>query len=65
MVKNESTKSSKEKAKTSSPAASTDGHSAGTSTSRTDCQRVAPRSIAASSTSWLIDAIRARTTIVT
>ena len=65
VVKNESTKSSKENAKVSSPAASTAGHSAGISTSRTDCQRVAPRSIAASSTSSLIATIRARTTIVT
>ena len=65
MVKNESTKSSNEKAKVSNPAATTDGHSAGTSTIRTACQRVAPRSIAASSTSSVIAAIRARTTIVT
>jgi hypothetical protein len=65
VVKNDSTKSSNEKANTRRPAATTAGQSAGISVRRTDCQREAPRSIAASSTSSEIAAIRARTTIVT
>ena len=65
VVKNESTKSSNDSANTSSPAASTAGHSAGSTTSRSVCSRVAPRSIAACSTSGCSDASRARTTTVT
>ena len=65
MVKNERTKSSKLSAKTSSAEAMIAGHSSGSVTSRSVWIRVAPRSSAASSTSWCIDASRARTITVT
>ena len=65
VVKNDRTKSSKDRAKHRSPAAMIAGHSAGSVTSRKVCQRVAPRSIDASSTWRPKAASRARTTTVT
>jgi hypothetical protein len=65
VVKNDSTKSSNESANTSSPAARIAGHSAGSVIRRNVSSRVAPRSIAASSTSCPRAASRARTTTVT
>ena len=65
VVKNDRTKSSKLSANTSSPAARMAGHSSGSVTSRNVCQRVAPRSSAAFSTSCPIEAKRPRTTTVT
>jgi hypothetical protein len=65
VVKKDRTKSSKDSAKTSRPAASTAGHRLGRATRRNVCQRVAPRSMEASSTSRLSPASRARTTTVT
>src|SRR3954447_22758567 len=65
VVKNESTKSSKVRANTSSPDERIAGQSAGSVTSRSAPSRVAPRSIAASSCSRLSAASRARTTTVT
>src|SRR4051794_9326795 len=65
LVKNESTKSSKVRANTSSPDERIAGQSAGSVTSRSEPSRVAPRSIAASSCSRFRAASRARTTTVT
>ena len=65
VVKNESTKSSNDSAKVSSPLARIAGHSAGSTTSHTVWIREAPRSIAACSTSGCSAASRARTTTVT
>ena len=65
VVKKERTKSSNDSANVSSPAATIAGQSSGSSTSRTDWKRVAPRSIAACSTSSPIEARRPRTTTVT